>query len=294
MSLLAPLLTGAAVYLAVCAATGRLPAFRRPSGSASRGLERRTWLAQTGVEMSLAQYRMGSMTLGVTTFVIVLSITATPAVAIAPGLAVAGLPRMMLARRRSKRLRALQESWPDGIRDLVASISAGASLHQAVLSLCEHGPPTLRDAFARYPALARVLGVSAALEVVKEELADPTSDRVIEILILAHERGGALLGQILRDLADATTRDVRALEQAATESLEQKINARAVFVLPWLVLFLLTAQEGYFRDFYRSPGGLIVVAIGAVMSLGGLAVVGRLSREPIETRVFGEPQEGGR
>jgi hypothetical protein len=31
-----------------------------------------------------------------------------------------------------------------------------------------------------------------------------------------------------------------------------KINARAVLVLPWLVLVALTIRDGPFRDFYRS------------------------------------------
>ncbi|MDX1659736.1 MAG: hypothetical protein R3343_13015 [Nitriliruptorales bacterium] len=292
MRLLAALLTGVAVYLATSVLTGHAPTIRR-ARSSEAARERRQWLLQAGVELSPRQFYGGSLLLGALTFATVLAITATPAVAFAPAVAAGLMPRALLARRRTRRLRSLQEAWPDGIRDLIASISAGASLHQAVLSLTEHGPETLRTAFARYPALARVLGVTAALEVVKEDLADPTSDRVIEILILAHERGGALLGDILRDLAAATTRDVRALEQATTDSLEQRINAKAVFVLPWIVLLLLTAQDGYFRDFYRSPGGLIVVAIGALMSLGGFALVSRLSRDPIETRVFGSGEAEG-
>ena len=290
MTLLAALLTGVAVYLATSVLTGHAPTIRRARPAEGRR-QRRQWLLQAGVELSPRQFYGGSLLLGALTFGTVLAITATPGVAFVPAVATGLLPRALLARRRSRRLRSLQEAWPDGIRDLIASISAGASLHQSVLSLTEHGPETLRTAFGRYPALARVLGVTAALEVVKEDLADPTSDRVIEILILAHERGGALLGDILRDLATATTRDVRALEQATTDSLEQRINAKAVFVLPWIVLLLLTAQDGYFRDFYRSPGGLIVVAVGALMSLGGFALVSRLSRDPIEARVLGSGED---
>ncbi len=161
------------------------------------------------------------------------------------------------------------------------------SLNQAVAALATGGPQALRDAFARYPTLSRMIGVVPALEVVKEELADPTSDRIIEVLILAHEKGGHILSDILRDLAEATTRDVRALEEIATEALEQKINARAVFVLPWVVLLVLTLKPGPFRDFYRSTGGVLVVLAGAALSLFGLWLVSRLSREQVERRVLG-------
>jgi len=132
-----------------------------------------------------------------------------------------------------------------------------------------------------------------ALEVIKEELADPTSDRIIEVIILAHERGGAIVPEILRDLADATVRDVWTLEEIETQSLEQKINARAVFVLPWLVLIAITARPGPFRDFYAGGGGLIVVLAAGVMSGFGMWLVSKLGAEPDEPRVFGGAARAG-
>ena len=87
-------------------------------------------------------------------------------------------------------------------------------------------PPALRVAFARFPQLARVLGTGPALELLKEDLADATSDRVLEVLILAHERGGAIVREILDDLVDATTRDLKLLDELETEGLEMRINAR--------------------------------------------------------------------
>jgi hypothetical protein len=59
-----------------------------------------------------------------------------------------------------------------------------------------------------------------------------------------------------------------------------------VFVLPWIVLAMLTAQPGHFRDFYQSPGGLAVIGLAAAASLAGMWLVGRLSRDLAEPRVF--------
>lgn len=287
MRLVAAVATGAAVFLLVGLVSGNLPDLRRRRRRRSQVSPRQTWLLQAGLDLTPGQLAAGCGAVGVVVFVLVLGLTATPVVAVVPAVTAALAPRGWLARQRARRLRRLQEAWPDGIRDLLAGTSAGLSLHQALLAVADGGPPALRTAFARYPTLARILGVVPALEVIKEELADPTSDRVIEVLVLAHERGGHVLTDILRDLAQATTRDLRALEQITTDGLEQRINARAVFALPWLVLLLLTAQEGFFRDFYRSSGGVAVVAVGGVLSLAGLAVVSRLSRDPVETRVLG-------
>ncbi|MBW3659261.1 MAG: type II secretion system F family protein [Actinobacteria bacterium] len=274
-------------YLLVGVLTGRAPSvagWRRRRSQVGR---QQLWLVQAGTDLTPRQFWLGSVGAGVATFLLVTLLTATPAVAIVPAVAVGALPRAGFARRRARRMRELSEAWPDGVRDLLAAISAGMSLNQAVVSLSQTGPAALREAFGRYPSLARMVGVVPALEVVKEELADPTSDRIIEVLILAHEKGGHLLSEILRDLAEATTKDVRALEAIQTESLEQRINARAVFVLPWAVLLVLTLRPGYFRDFYRSGGGVLVVVVGALLSLLGLWLVTRLAREPVERRVLG-------
>ncbi len=287
MTLLASLLTGLFVFLVAGAMTGKGPRFeiprtRRPAVSAQQ-----TWLIQAGVDLTPRQFWVTSLGAGAIALFVFLPITGVPLVALMPAIVVAILPRAYFSRRRVQRLAEVQQAWPDGIRDLIASIASGMSLPKAVETLARGGPVPLREAFASYPLLARTLGVVPAFEVIKEELADPTSDRVIEVLILAYERGGAIVSRILQDLAEATTRDLWALEEMRTEALEQKINARAVFALPWFVLVALTARAGMFREFYRSPGGAVVILIGASMSLVGIWIVRRLSRDPEEPRVMG-------
>jgi hypothetical protein len=46
-------------------------------------------------------------------------------------------------------------------------------------------------------------------------------------------------------------------------------------------------RDGAFRAFYQSPAGLVVVAIGAVLSGIGAWWIGRLGRTHQEQRVFG-------
>ena len=257
---------------------------RRPRSEVS---PQQTWLIQAGVDLTPRQFWLTSVVAGLVAFGLFLLITGIPVIAVVPAVLVGLLPRVYFARRRLQRLSEVQESWPDGLRDLVASISSGMSLPRAIDTLSQSGPAPLREAFARFPLLARTVGVVPALEVIKEELSDPTSDRVIEVLILAHQRGGAIVTEILQDLTEATTKDLWALEELRTLSLEQKINARAVFVLPWLVLVALTARDGAFRIYYASGRGTVVVIIAALMSLLGMWIVSRLGRDPVEERVMG-------
>ena len=283
MRVVAALASGTAVGLGIALVLGRTPQVRRRHRHVDPLAD---WLVQAGSTLTPFRFRLLTVAAFCVAFVVFEAIAGVWTVALVPSIAAAFAPRALLGRARDRRLLEVQGAWPDGLRDIIASISAGMSLQRAVETMASTGPEPLRRAFRRFPLLARTVGVEAALEGIREQLADPTSDRVIEVLIVAHRRGGALVPEILRDLAAATTRDVWASEEIATLSLEQKINARAVFVLPWLVLVALTARQGAFREFYGTPLGGLVIAVGGLMSLVGILVVSRLGREPAEPRVL--------
>jgi tight adherence protein B len=217
---------------------------------------------------------------------VVFAITGLPTLSIPPAMGGALIPLLYHDRRRRALERDAVAAWPDGLRDVLAAVQSGMSLPRSVERLATEGPAPLREAFEPYPALATALGFEAALEHVRERLADPISDRVIEAMQVGHSRGGGALPEILSDLAEATTEDLWAAEQLRSGVLEQKINARAVFVLPWLVLVFLTSTPGDFRDFYSSMGGVLVMALGALVSGVGIVVAERLGRDEVEERVL--------
>ena len=283
MRVLAAAATGVALALVVGWLSGGWPPAKQ---SVVQRPARDLWLRQTGLGINRTQYVLMSLGAALAGFLLVWSISGLPSVAIPAAAVLAILPRAWLSRRRSQRLLRMQLAWPDGIRDLIASISSGMSLGRALETLAANGPQPMREAFARYRYLARIMGVAPALEVVRQELAHPASDRVIEVLIVAQAKGGPIVLEILRDLAAATTRDMWAYEEIETLSLEQKINARVVFAIPWLVLGFITMRPGPFRDFYASPGGWLVVGVGAIASFVGIAVASRLGRQTEEPRVF--------
>ena len=285
MRLAAALASGVFVSLTLAVLMGIRPRLRVTRSRRDDGA-RELWLTQAGLNVTPLQFTLASVGVGVLALVILLGISGVWVVAAPPSVLISLLPRFYFARVRTRRLSEVRKAWPDGIRDVIGGVSSGMSVQRAVENLARSGPAPLREAFGRFPMLARTLGVVPALESIKEDLADPTSDRVIEVLMIAHERGGVLIPEILRDLADSTSMDLAATEEEQTEALEQRINARVVFMLPWLVLVALTFRPGPFRAFYSSPAGMVVVAIGAGLSLLGIAVISRLSRPQEEPRVL--------
>ncbi len=286
MRLLAAVATGWACAAFAALVSGvRLPLPRLRAGRRRPG-DSAAWLQQAGLGVTPSQFVAASLLGGAAVFV-VLSALVGPVLAFVPAAAACLAPRLYYGRRRVQRLAAIQRAWPDALREMVSAIAAGMSIHQALVELADRGPEPMRIALARYPSLSRALGVRSALELVRADLADPVTDRVIEVLVLAAERGGAIVRTIMSELADGITADVKLLEALDTDILESRINARAVVALPWCVLVVLNIGHGPFRAFYESSAGLVVVVIGALLSAVGSAWIARLGNLPTEPRVFG-------
>lgn len=298
MILLAGLLASVTVYLAVGYAIGYTPDRLRlaplAANTGRRASSQQEWLNQAGVGVTPVQFWASSIFAGTVTFLLLWLLTSIALVAVAPAIGMALVPRFYFAQQRRRLARARLEAWPEALRSIVASVSSSMSLHQALLALATTGPTELRPVFARYSSLSFTLDSATALEVIREELADPVSDRVIEDLLLAIEQGPAVVIDIMDDLARSTVEDLQVLDRVETAQLEQRLNARAVFVLPFLFLVLLTFRPGPGRDFYASAAGVAVIVLGTSLSLLGMYIVGRLSRLPDEPRVFAGDRDGAR
>lgn len=287
MRLLTALMTAAVVYLIVGYLTGHAPKFEAKRDQKPQVSRRQLWLIQAGSDLTPRQFLAGSILSGFVGFAVFRAIAGTWWVALIPSLVIAVLPYAYFSRQRTERLAAVQKSWPDGIREVLAHVNSGATLVSAVESLAERGPEPLREAFARFPSRSRMLGVVPALEVTKEELADPASDKVIEVLILAHQFGGSSLQVVLRDLVETMSADQRTAEQIRTAGFEQRLEGIVVALAPWLILlFLATVPETY-KHFYRSPEGRFVVIIAGVWAAFGWLLMRLIARPREEIRVFG-------
>lgn len=295
MLLLASLFAGIFVYFLIGFVTGWIPERMRFTGTRktkrNRRVARQAWLNQAGAGVTPMQFWLTSIGLGLLVFVVVFAVTGVAPLAFVPACAAGALPRAYYARKRGRQAEARVRAWPDALRTLAANIAASQSLHQALRGLATGGPVPLRPIFARYGQLCQALDQKSALEVIKEELADPVSDRVCEVLIVASDAGPAIVLDVLRELAEATTKDLQMLDHIETAQTEQKLNAGAVFVMPFVLLALMVANGGAARDFYLSPAGYLVIGVGSLMLVGGMAVVRRLGRIPGERRVFGREVE---
>jgi tight adherence protein B len=287
MRLLAALMTGTAVYLLAGFLTGNAPEIGTRVKTKPKTSRRQSWLIQAGSDLSPRQFWAGSVVTGLLGLFVLWAIAGSWWVALIPSVAIASLPYGYFSRQRTNRLASVQKAWPDGLREVLAHVSSGATLGAAIETLARRGPVALREAFARFPAQAKMFGVVPALEIVKEELSDPASDKVIEVLILAHQFGGDSLQVVLRDLVETMTADELTAEQIRTAGFEQRLEGIVVAFAPWLILLFLATVPSTYREFYRSPTGRFVVMVAGIWAAFGWVLMRIIARPPQEVRVFG-------
>lgn len=177
-------------------AVPREPAVRRPGL-----LERRVRAAGLPPD-AVGSVRVAVLVLGLTAGVVMQEVSGALPVGVVFGIMAAAAPVSWLDVRARRRLREYAQVWPDAIDHLASAVRAGMSLPDAVAGLAVRGPAPLRPAFASFALDYQLTGrFGECLDRLKELLADPVGDRVVEGLRVAREVGGGELGRLLRHLS---------------------------------------------------------------------------------------------
>lgn len=196
-------------------------------------------------------------------------------------------PVMVLRSRRLRLRRVRRQLWPDVCDLLIASIRVGLSLPDAVASLADSAPAMMRPAFVVFARDLRATGrFESSLDRLKSTLADPIADRIIETLRMARQVGGTELSGVLRALSASVRAD--AVLRGEVEARQSWIRGAAVLgaVAPWAILGLLVMRpEG--AAAYGTPEGVLVICIGAAVSVIAYRIMIRIGRLPEPGRWFG-------
>lgn len=244
-------------------------------------------LLQAGVEgVSARQFASMSGTLFVVVFVLMLGISRVETIALAFACFAASGPLTLVKARRRKRTFELRDVWPEAVDNLASGIRAGLSLPEALSALGTRGPEMLRSPFERFAGDFRATGhFNDALDRLKNSLADPVGDRVIEALRMAREVGGTDLGRLLRTLSTFLREDARVRSELETRQSWTVNAARLALAAPWVVLLLLSVRPEAVVA-YRTAAGALVLVIGAATSALAYRVMLRIAQLPQEERVL--------
>lgn len=259
---------------------------RGPRGTRS-GARTAELLARAGFTGTQPRVLLGSCAVtGVLTLVAVQTLSRTPPVAVVFACGGAYLPVALLRGRVRRRQREFAEVWPEVVDHLASGVRAGLGLAEALAALADRGPEPLRPAFAGFAADYQVSGrLLEALDRLKERLADPVGDRVVEALRLARDVGGGDLGRLLRNLSAFLREDSRTRAELESRQTWTVNGARLAVAAPWLVLLMLSFQPEVIRR-YSSPAGVLILTVGALTCAAAYGLMIRIGRLPVERRIF--------
>ncbi|MBO0900958.1 type II secretion system F family protein [Cellulomonas sp. zg-ZUI22] len=209
-----------------------------------------------------------------------------PVVALCAGAFAAAAPSALVRGRARRRLAAARGLWPDVVDHLASGVRAGLSLPEAVAQLGDRGPAELRPPFRAFAEDYRATGRFVdSLDVLKDRLADPVADRIIEALRLTRDVGGTDLGRLLRTLSTFLREDLRTRGEIEARQSWTVYAARLAVAAPWVVLAMLATRPEAIRA-YDSTAGAVVLVTGAVCTVVAYRVMLRVARLPDDPRVL--------
>lgn len=272
-------------YLVLTARSSRQE--RRGLGGFLARLDPHNLMRTAGVEgVSAPQFVVSSSIVGLSASVVAAAVFGFGTAAVLIGLFGASVPAVSLRRRRSRRIEVAQEAWPRMIDQLrVLTGAGGRPVPQALIEVGLRGPAELHGAFrAAQRDWALTTDFPRMVAILKERLADPTADMVLETLLVAVEVGGDLDSR-LAALAD----DRRADQSDRKDALAKQSGARfarlfVIIVPAGMAVAGLSVGDG--SAAYRTPTGQLLVSLGVAVIAACWAWASSIMRLPRPHRVF--------
>jgi tight adherence protein B len=180
----------------------------------------------------------------------------------------------------------IQSAAPEMIDHLITGLQSGLSLSESLSGLAVRGPSVLAPYFKDFQGELRESGdFYGSLERVKHELAQPSTDLIIEAILISKTLGGAELMNILRLLGNFIREDLALRREISIKQNWIKNSAHLSAGAPWILLLLLSTQRSTVEAF-SNTSGIMILFSGLLMTSIAYLWMNRLGRIPQQTRIF--------
>lgn len=245
------------------------------------------YVAPTGTKMTWWQFALLSTVPALLTGMAVQLFTRVWALALLCTLSLATIPALYLHHYTAKKAKERRLAWPPLVDNLLSGVRSGMSLGETLLGLEGKIPTSLEEPFAVFAHHYRTQGnLDRSLVRLKDTLADPTADRIIEALRLASQVGGVQLVALFEELAALLRAEERARSELEARQSWTVVAARLACAAPWLVLALLLTNAQTARLYATATGSTLLLG-GAAISLSAYLLMQRLGRLPATPRTLG-------
>ena len=228
-------------------------------------------LAQTGHPISLRQFYIGSVALGLVVFVAAFIVGGNPLIALGLGFAAAaGLPRWIVGYLIKRRKEQFLIEFPNALDVMVRSIRSGLPLNDALRLIASDGQEPVKTEFRRVVD-SQQMGFSIADSCARMSQTMPLQEvSFFAIVIAIQAQAGGNLSEALGNLARVLRDRKKMKAKVSALSMEAKASAAIIGALPFIVatLVYLTSPD-YIMLLFTDPRGHLILGFSAIwMSIG--------------------------
>ncbi len=249
---------------------GPLPALERMISGTERGSSFGRWIEQSGLKMSISGVLLIAAVSGALCAILVTMLTRSP-FGIPAGFAIGfALPFMFLKFKRTKRLRAFEEQFPEALDLIARALKAGhafaTGLKMAADELDEPVGPEFRKTFDEQNF---GLPLKDALE--NLTLRIPILDvRFFATAVLIQRETGGNLSEILENLAHVVRERFKILRQVRVYTAHGRLTGYVLLALPAVLsIALMFINPDHMNMLFREHMGQILLMVAIVMQIIG-------------------------
>ncbi|TGQ05546.1 type II secretion system F family protein [Mesorhizobium sp. M2E.F.Ca.ET.219.01.1.1] len=232
-------------------------------------------IRQAGMQVPIERFYMYSAVCGIILtgllFFVGAPLWALPGALLVGGL---GLPRWFVSFRRTRRVKAFLEEFPNALDIIVRAVKSGLPLNDAIRLIANESPEPVRSEFRRIVD-SQQMGMSVPDAAMRMSETMPCSEAgFFGIVIQIQSQAGGNLSEALGNLSRVLRDRKKMKAKVQALSMEAKASAVIIGALPFVVAFLvyLSSPTYIMPLFTTSVGNLILGCSGVWMSIGILVM----------------------
>jgi len=249
---------------------GVVPAFDRMMAGTARGSAMSRWIEQSGMKVSISGVFLVAAGLGAVMALVATMVTRTP-MAMPAGFAVGfALPFMFLKFKRTRRLRAFEEAFPEALDLIARALKAGHAFATGLKMVADEMEEPVGPEFRKsFDEQNFGLPLKDALE--NLTLRIPSLDvRFFATAVLIQRETGGNLSEILENLAHVVRERFKILRQVRVYTAHGRLTGYVLLALPaFLSVALFFINPEHMNLLFRERMGQMMLIAAMVMQFIG-------------------------
>jgi tight adherence protein B len=235
-------------------------------------------IEQAGLSITKQQYLIGSVVLGAFLAFVAYIESKSPLLALLVGvIGTAGLPLLVLARLRVRRINKFIANFPTAIDIIVRGIKAGLPLGDTIRIAAAESPEPVKSEFRK---VVEALSVGMTLPEAVERMAQrvPIAEtNFFSIVIAIQGKSGGNLSEAIGNLSRVLRERKKMKGKISAMSMEAKASAAIIGAVPFLVVgALYVSSPHYISPLWTTSHGRMITAIALCWMAIGVAMMKKM------------------